>query len=476
MYETSFVIAFGETGENAIGVHRAMLTRGPDTGLGQRLSARRPLVGLRPVPDERAPDELAHPRKQWAFIAGAALLTLPSALMRFHVFGTVHEAPPLETLLFGIAILGAAFLVSWAAEVAQLDISKGLAIAFLALIAVLPEYAVDLVFSWKAGVEDRTGVAMCQGTHCRGLAVANMTGANRLLIGVGWAAVVLLWFYRSKQKGVTLPGSRRTDLGFLFIATVWAMKIVILNHIDLFDTAVFGAMFVVYIFHAAREEHEEPELVGPPLALAALPTRSRRIVTVLLFLFAATMILASAEPFASGLVATGSRFHISQFFLVQWLAPLASEAPEMIIAILFVLRAKPAQGLGTLVSSKVNQWTLLVGTVPLVYAIAHRSAGPMQLDAQQVEEILLTAAQSLFAVSVLANLTLSRAEAGGLLILFLAQFGFENRTIKYGFAFAYLALFVALVVKERENREGLFHAIRHTFMKPGGSHRRARSG
>ena len=108
-------------------------------------------------------------------MAGAALLTLPSALMRFHVFGTVHEAPPLETLLFGIAILGAAFLVSWAAEVAQLDISKGLAIAFLALIAVLPEYAVDLVFSWKAGVEDRTGVAMCQGTHCRGLAVANMT-------------------------------------------------------------------------------------------------------------------------------------------------------------------------------------------------------------------------------------------------------------------------------------------------------------
>ena len=148
----------------------------------------------------------------------------------------------------------------------------------------------------------------------------------------------------------------------------------------------------------------------------------------------------------------------------------------MIIAILFVLRAKPAQGLGTLVSSKVNQWTLLVGTVPLVYAIAHRSAGPMQLDAQQVEEILLTAAQSLFAVSVLANLTLSRAEAGGLLVLFLAQFGFENRTIKYGFAFAYLALFVALVVKERENREGLFHAIRHTFMRPGGSHRRARSG
>jgi len=425
------------------------------------------------VPDERTPDELVHPRKQWSFLAGAALLTLPSLLMRFGAFGTVHRAPPFETLLFGVAILGAAFLVSWAAEVAQLDISKGLAIAFLAFIAVLPEYAVDLVFSWKAGVEDRTGIAACVPTHCRALATANMTGANRLLIGIGWAAVVLLWFFRSKNKGVALPGSRRTDLGFLFIATVWAMKIVILNHIDLIDSLVFGVMFVFYIMHAAKEEQEEPELVGPPLAIASLPVRSRRAVTVAIFVFAAAMILASAEPFAEGLVATGERFHISQFLLVQWLAPLASEAPEMIIAILFVLRAKPQQGLGTLVSSKVNQWTLLVGTLPLVYAIAHRSIAPMAMDSRQVEEVLLTAAQSLFAVSVLANLTISRAEASGLLVLFIAQFGFESRTIRYGFAFAYLALFLILIVKERENREGLLHAIRHTFMRPGGSHRRA---
>jgi cation:H+ antiporter len=425
------------------------------------------------VPDERTPDELVHPRKQWSFLAGAALLTLPSLLMRFGAFGTVHRAPPFETLLFGVAILGAAFLVSWAAEVAQLDISKGLAIAFLAFIAVLPEYAVDLVFSWKAGVEDRTGIAACVPTHCRALATANMTGANRLLIGIGWAAVVLLWFFRSKNKGVALPGSRRTDLGFLFIATVWAMKIVILNHIDLIDSLVFGVMFVFYIMHAAKEEQEEPELVGPPLAIASLPVRSRRTVTVAIFVFAAAMILASAEPFAEGLVATGERFHISQFLLVQWLAPLASEAPEMIIAILFVLRAKPQQGLGTLVSSKVNQWTLLVGTLPLVYAIAHRSIAPMAMDSRQVEEVLLTAAQSLFAVSVLANLTISRAEASGLLVLFIAQFGFESRTIRYGFAFAYLALFLILIVKERENREGLLHAIRHTFMRPGGSHRRA---
>ena len=56
-----------------------------------------------------------------------------------------------EALLFGLAIVGAAFILSWAAEVAQLDISAGLAIAVLAFIAVLPEYAVDMVLAWEGG-------------------------------------------------------------------------------------------------------------------------------------------------------------------------------------------------------------------------------------------------------------------------------------------------------------------------------------
>ncbi|MGZ4119929.1 MAG: hypothetical protein ACXVQS_04640 [Actinomycetota bacterium] len=427
------------------------------------------------MPGERSPDELLHRWKQWGFIAAAAALTVPSALMRAGAFGHIHDAPPFETLLYGVAILGAAFLLSWGAEVAQMDISQGLAIAFLAFIAVLPEYAVDLVFSWKAGIQDRTGLVSCGEIHCRQLAIANMTGSNRLLIGLGWAVVVLVWYWRSKNKGVTLEGSRRTDLGFLAIATVWAIKIVLLGHIDLIDTVVLGIMFLLYILHAAKEENEEPELIGPPLAIAALSVTGRRAVTVGMFVFAALMILSSAEPFAEGLVATGARFHINSFLLVQWLAPLASEAPEMIIAVLFVLRAKPQQGLGTLVSSKVNQWTLLVGTVPLVYAIAHRSTAAMALDPRQVEEILLTAAQSLFAISVLANMTISRLEAIGLLVLFLAQFGFESTAVRYGFAFAYLGLALILLVKEGDNRRGLLHAMRHTIMKPGGSHRRAPS-
>jgi len=435
-------------------------------------------------------DELANTRKQWGYIAVAAGLAFPAFLMKWRVFGTLEPEPAaLETVLFGVSILGAAFLLSWGAEVAQLDISQGLAIAFLAFVAVLPEYAVDLVFTWKAGADDGLAQAAgsidpCVAAHSLGrdcnreLAIANMTGANRLLIGIGWAAVVLVWWKRSGEKKVVLPPERAIDLGFLLLATIWALSIVIRQTATIFDTVVLVGMFVWYMWHTAKEEAEHPELIGPPVAIAALGNRNRRIVTLAMFLFAAAAILLSAEPFADGLVHVGTTFGYDEFLLVQWLAPLASEAPEMIIAILFVLRAKPQQGLGALVSSKVNQWTLLVGTLPLVYAISFGSATQgFHLSGQQVDEVLLTAAQSLFALAVVASLSIGRGEAIALLGLFLGQFAVGailsdpselalNTAIRHGFSATYFLLFLALLFKQ-ENRVNLWVSVRRALSKPG---------
>ena len=410
-------------------------------------------------------------RRGWLYIGLAAAMCVPAIILRFVPQPTVN---PIETAFFGIAILGSAFLLSWGAEVAQLEISQALAIAFLAFIAVLPEYAVDLVFAWKAGTEDRlleatggTEPFLCKGEAlCRELAIANMTGANRLLIGIGWSAVVLIWWRRSGQKEVRLGERRRIELGFLLLATIWAFSIVVRSHISLIDLIVLLAVFVGYIWHAALEEAEHPELVGPPISIAALGKRRRRMITVAMFLFAAGVILASAEPFAHGLVETGKTINVDEFLLVQWLAPLASEAPEMIIAILFVLRARPAAGLGTLVSSKVNQWSLLIATIPLVYAIANRSLSPMPLDGHQVEEVFLTAAQSAFAVAVLGSLSISRGEAVMLLVPFLGQFAFPYSPVRWGFSGFYLLGFVVLLARRRETRAGLASAVRAALSVP----------
>jgi cation:H+ antiporter len=381
--------------------------------------------------------------------------------------GLIQVPLVLETTLLGAAILGAAFLLSWAAEVAQLDISQTLAIAVLALIAVLPEYAVDLFLAYRAGQGDEAR---------RHLAVANMTGANRLLIGIGWAAVVLIFWAKTRRRELGLRPEQRTDVGFLLVATLWAFSIPVRGQLSLLDLAVLGTLFVAYIIRAAREEVEEPELIGAAAALGALPRTPRRILTVVLFLFSAAAILLVAEPFADGLIDIGAEFGISQFLLIQWVAPLASEAPEMIIAILFTLRLKAQAGMGTLISSKVNQWTLLVGTLPLVYAIGGGGTegffNPMQMDARQVEEVFLTAAQSLFAVAVIASLTITRWEAVGLLVLFFGQFAIPVPAVRIGFGIAYIVLAVGIFAFSRDSRHSLVDSIVHVF-RP--SRRRDRS-
>jgi cation:H+ antiporter len=382
----------------------------------------------------------------WLLMGGSAALTLPALYLRF---SGLHLGPTAESLLFGLAILGAAFLLTWAAEVAQMDISQSLALAALALIAVLPEYAVDLYFAWAAA----------QKPEFAHYAVANMTGANRLLIGVGWSLVVFLFWISHRQRGIVIGQTRSVDLFILGLATLYAFTIPLKGSLALVDTVVLLALFAFYIWAASRTPVEEPKLVGPSLALARLPAPGRRGATILLFLFSAAVILTSAEPFAEGLVATGKGLGIDEFLLVQWLAPLASEAPEIAIAAIFVLRGSATMALGTLISSKVNQWTLLVGTLPLVYSISLGSPGALPLDARQVEEILLTAAQSAFAVLLLLNLHLSLKEAAVLLVLFGSQLVFTDPMVRYGYAAVYLALAAFLLLRGRGELRGFLRMV-----------------
>ena len=133
-------------------------------------------------------------------LVAAGLITLPGVLLRLT---GVHPRPlARRASASASAIVGAAFLLGWGAEVVQLDISAGLALAVLALIAVLPEYAVDFVFTSKAGTNPKEFAP---------LALANMTGANQLLIGVGWSLVVLLAAYRIKKADARGPRIRRSS-------------------------------------------------------------------------------------------------------------------------------------------------------------------------------------------------------------------------------------------------------------------------
>jgi cation:H+ antiporter len=347
-------------------------------------------------------------RWQWPLIMG--VLAWPAVLLRFHVFSAAHLV---ETVLFGLAIVSAAFILTWVAEAAERDVPRTLALAGLALIAVLPEYAVDVLFAWKAG-DDPSYAAY---------ATANMTGGNRLLVGIGWSMVVAIFVFRTKGRILRLAEVHRTEVGVLGIATVYSFIIPLRGGITLFDAIFLISLFGVYVYMASRGEvEEESTLVGPAEAIANLPTSRRRPVLVGMFIYAGAAILVAAEPFAEGLIETGTQFGIDEFQLVQWVAPFASEFPEFLVAALLAWRLRADAALGALVSSKVNQWTLLIGCLPIAYAISSGSLDPLPTDDRQAEEVLLTAAQSLLAVILLINLRMTIWEGAVLFVLFLGQF------------------------------------------------------
>jgi cation:H+ antiporter len=376
-------------------------------------------------------------------IALCAMLTAPALFLRLS--GT-HPAAALSLLVFGAAVVASSFLLAWAAEAARVDISGPLAIAILAVIAVLPEYAVDLYFSYTAG-HDPSYVQY---------AAANMTGSNRLLLGLGWpvAALIALWVAARRSgrraRELVLDSGYRNELGFLFIASIVALVIPLSGQIDLILGGALLGFFVFYLWKAARAGPSEPELAGPAARIGALPGRGRRLLVAGLFAFAAAVIVVSAEPFANSLIATGTQLGIDRFLLVQWVAPLASEAPEFIVAIVFAVHCQGAAAIGTLISSKVNQWTLLVGSLPIAY-LAGGGGTALVLDARQHEEFLLTAAQTLLGVAALLALRFPRWLAFTLLGLFAVQYAVPGQLGRYALCAVYAGIAVAALVRNRRH-------------------------
>ena len=102
---------------------------------------------------------------------------------------------------------------------------------------------------------------------------------------------------------------------------------------------------------------------------------------------------------------------------------LRPEAPELLIATLFAWRLAARTGIGALISSKVNQWTLLVGTLPIVFMIFAQQIHGLPLNEIQRDELWVTATQSVFAVAIIASRSVDVKEALAMFSLFLVQFG-----------------------------------------------------
>ena len=389
--------------------------------------------------------------KEKVFIAISIFLTFPWIIS---FVTSAHYPSHITAFLSGLAVISASFLLSWSAETAELDVPRSLSLAFVALLAVLPEYAVDLYFAWMAG---KVG-----GDYIH-FATANMTGANRLLLGVGWSLVALIAMFKLRKSKVELDEGIRVEIIVLLIATIYCFFIPLRGMIHPMDSVFLISLYVLYIYLATKSYREEIELEGVPKYLGSFPKNIRRTLVVAFMLFSAFVILISVEAFAEGLIGTAKSFGFDEFLMVQWIAPLASESPEFVVAIYLVRRLRITAGINALISSKVNQWTLLIGCLPIVYSVALTYLSPLPLDARQREEIFLTASQSLFGLAVISNLRISFWEALALLVLFLAQFIYESVEMRYALSFVYIALSIPIILKERDQIKLAFKQVAKTF-------------
>jgi cation:H+ antiporter len=330
----------------------------------------------------------------------------------------IPEASPSSLFWTAPSILAASMLIAWAAESAQFFIAQGFALAILAWLQTMPEFAVEAVLSWKQQVP---------------LLMANLTGALRLLTGLGWPLIYFTAaiFHRRRRKrsllAIHLADEHAIEVVGLAVCLPYVTFICAKRSLHLFDAFVLIAIYVAYLQILRRmpatDRETIDELEKVPRAIVCAP-RGKRIAAITgLFLAGGGLIYFMAEPFLASLLAVSNAAGIPNFVFVQWVAPFVSEFPEKVSAFYWARTIdRSSTALMNMVSSNINQWTLLAAMLPIVYSMSRGMPSAIPLDDRQQVELLMTIGQSLLSVLFLADMRLRWWEAAGLFGLWLFQF------------------------------------------------------
>jgi cation:H+ antiporter len=333
----------------------------------------------------------------------------------------IDERSPQTILWAAPGILLASMLIAWAAESAQFFIAQGVALAILALLQTLPEFAVEAVLAWHRQMPSL---------------LANLTGALRLLTGLGWpmiycaAAVVHRRREGRPMQRILLHGQHSVQVVGLLVPMIYIAVIVWKGSIHLVDSLVLTAIYAAYIAllgrMPAQDEEGIEDLERVPRYIVLSP-RSRRIGLIsLFFLTGGLLIYFTADPFVGSLFAISLSLGVPSFVFIQWVAPFVSEFPEGLSTFYWARTVEGApMALMNMVSSNINQWTLLVAMLPVVLSFSMGGAASLPIDHQQSLEILMTMGQQLVGMLFLVNMELVWWEALVLFALWFVQFVFS---------------------------------------------------
>ena len=340
-------------------------------------------------------------------------------------------------------LLASAFVIGWGAETAQTFMSRALALSILAWLQTAPEFAVEATIAWNQQQD---------------LMIANLTGSLRLLVGLGWPMIFIVhmvstWM-REKRfvKRIQLGNDDSLAVIFLFISIGYFFLVFGKRSLTVYDAGALVAIYMTYLVLAARmpahdadepEEIEDLPWIGKQIV--KLPRSGQIASTTAIFVLGGIALYFSAHPFIGTLEKWSVTLGISTFVFVQWVAPFLSEFPEKVSAFNWARqRGKAPMAVMNMVSSNINQWTMLAAMVPLVYSLSRGEFSAVELDHMHWMELALTVAQSALAGLFLLDLRFTLAECLAIFLLWIAQFVYAP--LREEIAIIYVIWFVLAVV------------------------------
>jgi len=330
----------------------------------------------------------------------------------------IHPGSATSVLWTAPALLLASMMIAWGAESAQFFMAQGFALAILALLQTMPEFAIEAVLAWHQQTQ---------------YLLANLTGALRLLIGLGWpmiyctAAIAHRRRHGKPLNQIRLAPDQSVQIVGVAVCIAYVFTIWLKASLNILDACILIAIYVAYLIVLRRipaEEAEHIEDLGVVPRAVVLARRPVRVLSIgALFTAGGALIFFLAKPFLASLFALSSLLGVSDFVFIQWIAPFVSEFPEQVSAFYWARSIERApMALMNMVSSNINQWTLLVAMLPVVLSLSRGAISSLSLDGQQRLELLLTIGQSFLGMIFLVNMSIGWWEALAMFLLFAAQF------------------------------------------------------
>lgn len=339
----------------------------------------------------------------------ASLKPMTMAVAKVKAWGAAWTFP---------AVLLSSFAIGWGAEAAQYFISQGLALALLALLQTLPEFAVEAVIAWNQDIH---------------LMLANLTGSLRLLVGLGWPMIYFVraafkkkCSFKERFSPIDLDQEHSIETLSLLPPLLYFTFIYLKGGLYYYDGIVLLFFYLAYLWLIQKlppqEVEEASDMPYIPRKIIALSPFLRTLSITALFIGGGVVLYLCVEPFLESLLGLSMIFGISQFVFVQWVSPFLSEFPEKITAFSWAKReGKAPMALMNMVNSNINQWTLLVSMMIFVYSYSKGGLSGFNFDEHQQVELALTIIQSVLAFLMLLDLRFRWFEAIILFVLWLTQ-------------------------------------------------------